>query len=70
MQDIIFLLSSLQGCTAIVMLTNVVERGMTKCASYFPAKPGESTNSLGIEVKCLEAVKQGELTVRKLQVWT
>ena len=50
------------------MLTNVVERGMTKCASYFPSKPGESTSSLGIEVKCLEAQKMGELTVRKMQV--
>lgn len=30
-----------EGVGAVVMLTNTVERGVTKCASYYPAQPGQ-----------------------------
>ncbi len=30
-----------EGVGAVVMLTNTVERGVTKCAPYYPAQPGQ-----------------------------
>ncbi|GAX81884.1 hypothetical protein CEUSTIGMA_g9312.t1 [Chlamydomonas eustigma] len=57
-----------QDCTAVIMLTNVMERGITKCASYFPAKEGDVVGSSSLEVKNLHTSKQGEITVRKIQI--
>lgn len=51
------------------MLTNVIERGAVKCAAYFPPETGDATSSSGIEVQNLETSQQGEITVRRLQVW-
>lgn len=43
-----------QRCTAIVMLTNCVERSIRKCAQYFPTQPGTKKRFGRFIVKTLE----------------
>lgn len=55
---------------AIVMLTNTTERGMIKCAQYFPSKEGEVMSLKGLDVTALSVsvVDGGQLTIRLVQV--
>lgn len=59
-----------QECTAVVMLTNLVERGVTKCAAYFPAKVGEVLSTPKVEVRTLDVqtMAQNTLTIRDMQL--
>ncbi|KAI7840631.1 hypothetical protein COHA_005653 [Chlorella ohadii] len=38
-RDAFWRMAAEQGCGAVVMLTNTIERGMTKCAPYFAVAP-------------------------------
>lgn len=60
-----------QRCSCVVMLTNTHERGMTKCALYFPAKPGESMQlKNGLVLTHVDSVSlhNGDMTRRTLRL--
>mmetsp|Transcript_21619 Transcript_21619/g.47303 ORF Transcript_21619/g.47303 Transcript_21619/m.47303 type:complete len:334 (-) Transcript_21619:715-1716(-) len=59
-----------QQVSAVVMLTNTVERGMVKCAPYYPASSGQRLTAKGVQVETLksELVANGQLTIRTMVV--
>jgi len=55
----------------IVMLTNVVERGVTKCACYFPEREGMSIQceeGLQVTATSLQKSQDAQMTVRVLRL--
>ncbi|TKR77241.1 hypothetical protein L596_018251 [Steinernema carpocapsae] len=44
----------------ILMLCNIVEKGMKKCAEYWPQKPGERMNFDNISILCVNIINKFE----------
>jgi protein tyrosine phosphatase len=59
-----------QGCPAIVMLTNLTERGSVKCSEYYPRETGEFLQFPSVSVRTVEAHSSPgrEITLRKIEV--
>ncbi|KAG8183435.1 hypothetical protein JTE90_023191 [Oedothorax gibbosus] len=53
-----------QGTTMIVMLTQCVERGKTKCERYWPAVPGEAAFYGDVQVKTLSESMLSSYVIR------